>query len=133
MWFFPYPTLIDMYCTSARNMFNGLTTVGANSCGFKSNLYLSDNIRSIASTRDLIGDVRGSGLFIAIELVDDRQSRIPATSTAGRVVNALRDAGILTGSIGPDKNILKLRPPMVFTKENADFFLERFDGVLSAI
>jgi len=95
--------------------------------------YLSDNIRSIATSRDVIGDVRGSGLFIAIELVDDRQSRTPATATAGRVVNALRDAGILTGSIGPDENILKLRPPMVFTKENADFFLEQFDGVLSAI
>jgi len=70
-------------------------------------------------------------LFIVIELVDDRQARSPATSAADRVVNALRDADILTACIGPDQNILKLRPPMVFSKENADFFLEKFAGVLS--
>ena len=95
--------------------------------------YLSAGIQSIATNHEIIGDVRGSGLFIAIELVDDRQARNPATSTTSRVVEALFDAGILTGSIGPDENILKLRPPMVFSKENADFFLEQFDGALSTV
>jgi len=93
--------------------------------------YLTDGLNSLAGTHDIIGDVRGSGLFIVIELVDDRQARSPATSAADRVVNALRDADILTACIGPDQNILKLRPPMVFSKENADFFLEKFAGVLS--
>ncbi len=92
--------------------------------------YLKQSIADIATRRPLVGDVRGHGLFLAIELVEDRESRTPATSAAKRVVNALRDAGILTGSIGPAANVLKLRPPLVFSVDHADFFLERFEATL---
>ena len=95
--------------------------------------YLQEGLRSVAQDRDLIGDIRGNGLFIAIELVDDREAMTPATIAADRVANELRDRGILTNTIGPDENILKLRPPMVFSKENADLFLERFEEVLAIV
>ena len=95
--------------------------------------HLQAGVRSIAKTCELIGDVRGNGLFVAIELVDSREERRPATAAATRVVNDLRDRGILTNTMGADGNILKLRPPMVFSKENADFFLGHLDEVLATV
>jgi len=93
--------------------------------------YLIDGLNDLATRHESIGDIRGSGLFLAVDLVNDRETREPATETASRVVNGLRDRGILTGSIGPGDNILKLRPPMVFSKANADYFLGIVDEVLT--
>jgi len=95
--------------------------------------YLQEGIRSIAAGCELIGDVRGNGLFVAVELVQDRVERTPATVAARRVVNDLRERGILTNTMGADGNILKLRPPMVFSQDHADFFLQRFDEVMTAV
>jgi len=94
---------------------------------------LMAGVREIAQDRDLIGDVRGSGLFVAIELVDDHEARTPATARAADVVNGLKAHGVLTNTIGPAANVLKLRPPLVFGAPDADYFLERFDKVLAAI
>jgi 4-aminobutyrate aminotransferase-like enzyme len=85
--------------------------------------YLVDGLRRLAEDHDCIGDVRGSGLFIALELVSDHEARTPATDLAKSVVEGLRERGILTGSIGPDSNILKLRSPMTLNTDNADYFL----------
>ncbi len=93
--------------------------------------YLIDGLNDLATRHESIGDIRGSGLFLAVDLVNDRETREPATETTSRVVNGLRDRGILTGSIGPGDNILKLRPPMVFSTENADYFLGIVDEVLT--
>ncbi len=92
--------------------------------------YLTDGLATLAEKHAAIGDIRGSGLFKVVELVTDRESRTPAKDLAVTVVNALRSRGILIGSIGPHDNILKLRPPMVFGREHADFFLDVLDGVL---
>ena len=73
------------------------------------------------------------GFFLALEFVEDRASKTPATALTKRVVNELRNRGLLTGSIGPHANILKLRCPMVFSRENADFALERIDASLTAV
>jgi len=93
--------------------------------------YLIDGVTELATRHENIGEIRGSGLFLAVDLVSDRETREPATELASRVVNGLRERGILTGFIGPSDNILKLRPPMVFSTENADYFLEIVDGVLA--
>ncbi len=95
--------------------------------------YLQEGVRLIASSCELIGDVRGNGLFIAVELVEDAMMRTPATVVARRVVNELRNRGILTNTMGADGNILKLRPPMVFRENHADYFLQRFEEVMAAI
>jgi 4-aminobutyrate aminotransferase-like enzyme len=79
-----------------------------------------------------IGDVRGNGLFLALELVSDKEQHTPDGGLARSVVNGLRDRGVLTGVIGPDRNILKLRPPMVISRADADVMLERLDDVLQA-
>jgi 4-aminobutyrate aminotransferase-like enzyme len=65
-----------------------------------------------------------------VELVTDRESREAATAYAAGVVEALRNEGVLTNTIGRDDNVLKLRPPMVLSKENADMFLDILDCAL---
>lgn len=95
-------------------------------------LYLNEGLVDLASRHDSIGDIRGDGLFKAIEMVANRDTREPAVSLAPKIVNELRERRILAGSTGVDDNILKIRPPMVFSKKNADLFLQHFDEVLAA-
>ena len=72
---------------------------------------------------DIIGDVRGQGLFLGIELVTDRKSRQPATALAKKINDGARERGILMGTEGPFDNVLKMRPPMIFSRANADHLL----------
>ena len=75
--------------------------------------------------------MRGAGLFTAVDLVKDRQSKQPAADEAKRVVNAMRiQEGVLISRIGPDDNVLKIRPPMVFSRQNADQLVSALDNVL---
>lgn len=93
--------------------------------------YLTDGLTALAEKHEQIGDVRGSGFFKAVELVTDRSTKETAADLTAAVVNGLRANGVLTGSIGTHDNILKLRPPMIFSQENADFFLGVLDDVLA--
>ena len=95
--------------------------------------HIVAGLNSLAETHEVIGDVRGNGLFVAVEFVTDRLARSPATEITARVVNDLRNRGVLTGSIGPDNNILKLRPPMVLCEAEADLMLEKLDESLRAV
>lgn len=92
--------------------------------------HLLSELHKLTKRRKLIGDVRGIGLFIGIELVRDRKNRTPATAEATHVVSRMKEEKILISSDGPDNNILKLKPPMVFTIENADKFVKTLDNVL---
>ena len=94
--------------------------------------YLLDGLRTLAGKYEAIGDVRGTGFFLAVELVEDRDTKIPATALTKAIVNDLRNRGLLTGSIGPDANILKLRCPMIFSRENADYALGIIDASFAA-
>jgi 4-aminobutyrate aminotransferase-like enzyme/Ser/Thr protein kinase RdoA (MazF antagonist) len=89
------------------------------------------DLRALQEKFPLIGDVRGSGLFLGIDLVTDRESRAPATKQASYVVNRLREEGILAGTDGPHHNVIKLRPPLCFTTENANRFTATFAKILS--
>jgi 4-aminobutyrate aminotransferase-like enzyme len=84
--------------------------------------YLLNGLRGLE--HEIIGDVRGSGLFLGIELVKDRGTLEPAAADASRVVNGMRERGILAGTDGPHHNVIKLRPPLCFTKEDADRVVE---------
>ncbi len=74
-------------------------------------------LRALQQRHEIISDVRGSGLFIGVELA--REGR-PADVEAARVVNQMRENGILLGTDGPHHNVLKIRPPMPFSEENAE-------------
>ena len=89
-----------------------------------------NGLQSLQQRYPLIGDVRGSGLFLGVDLVRDRATRAPAPEEANYVVNRLRDCGILTGTDGPHHNVLKLRPPLIFSEADADLFLETLDAIL---
>lgn len=95
--------------------------------------YMQQGLREIASRRRLIGDVRGAGFFIGVELVMDRDTKAPATEATTALVNGLRDKRILISASGPAANILKIRPPLVFSQDNADLFLTAVDQTLAEI
>ncbi|HXN93752.1 MAG TPA: aminotransferase class III-fold pyridoxal phosphate-dependent enzyme [Candidatus Acidoferrales bacterium] len=92
--------------------------------------HLIEGLKSLQTRHTLIGDVRGSGLFLGIDFVLDCETREPAPSQASYVVNRLRDCGILAGTDGPHHNVIKLRPPLVFSEVDADLFLRTLDAVL---
>ncbi|MFG0316578.1 MAG: aminotransferase class III-fold pyridoxal phosphate-dependent enzyme [Planctomycetota bacterium JB042] len=79
----------------------------------------------------LVGDVRGAGLFLGVELVLDREARTPAPAHAARVCERLRDRGILLSTDGPDANVLKVKPPLVVSEADADRLVETLDAVLA--
>ena len=80
-----------------------------------------------------IGDVRGQGLFVGIEMVKDRTGKAPDRDRAVDVVNRLKDKGFLTSNAGAFSNIVKIRPPLVFKQKNADDFLAAFDATLAEL
>jgi 4-aminobutyrate aminotransferase-like enzyme/Ser/Thr protein kinase RdoA (MazF antagonist) len=92
--------------------------------------HLRSGLWRLQERHEVLGDVRGSGLFLGVELVRDRSTLEPAPEEAGYVVNRLRERGVLTGTDGPHHNVLKLRPPLVFSEADADLFLETLDDVL---
>ena len=94
---------------------------------------LLNGLKSLSLRHEIIGDVRGFGLFLGVELVRDRNHRYPATNEAARVNNLLRENRVLLGLEGPDNNVLKIRPPMSFDAAAAEQLLTRLDEVLTAV
>ena len=87
-------------------------------------------LSELARRHHLIGEVRGAGLFLGVDLVTDREKRGPATKAAAFVKNALRARRILLGTEGPDDNVLKIRPPMTFDDAAAERLLSELDRAL---
>jgi 4-aminobutyrate aminotransferase-like enzyme len=119
-------------CAAARAVLEIIEEEQLQQRALSTGRYLRAGLRTLAETHEVLGDVRGSGLFSAVDLVIDRETREPATAEATRVVNAMRDRGVLLGSSGPFGNVLKIRSPLVFGEPEADFLLERLEAVLSA-
>lgn len=89
--------------------------------------------REMAPRHPLIGDVRGLGLFLGVELVRDHQTLEPADTEASAVIDAMRDRGFLLSTDGPLHNVIKIKPPMVLTADDVDAVLLNIDEVLSEI
>jgi 4-aminobutyrate aminotransferase-like enzyme len=87
--------------------------------------HLERGLAELASRHPIIGDVRGAGLFWGIDLVSDRESRQPLESVkAKHIVSSICQAGVLMGLMGTHGNVLKMRPPLPFSRDNADYALE---------
>jgi 4-aminobutyrate aminotransferase-like enzyme len=95
--------------------------------------YVIHGLKKLQDKHDLIGDVRGHGLFFGLELVTDRTTKQAATAEAKRIINEMRNREILISKIGPHDNVLKMRPPMPFSTENADQLLSTLDDVLADV
>lgn len=91
---------------------------------------LMSGLRSLMDRHPAIGDVRGLGLYIGVELVRDRASRQPDGALASDVADRMREHHILLSTDGPDHNVLKIKPPLVFDLEDADRFIDTLDRVL---
>ncbi len=93
--------------------------------------YLREGLKRLMARHALIGDVRGVGLATGVELVRERATKEPAPAETTRLLNLLRDEGVLVGGEGKLGNVLKIRPPIVFTRENADFAVAALDRALT--
>ena len=89
-----------------------------------------DGFRRLAEHHECIGDVRGVGLFLGVEIVKDRQSREPDAQRLAQAIERARQAGILFSSDGPHHNVLKIKPPMCWTQTEVDLALAVMDGAL---
>jgi 4-aminobutyrate aminotransferase-like enzyme len=90
-------------------------------------------LRELAERHELVGDVRGTGLFVGVQLVADRSSRAPAGAAAAAVVEEVKARGVLISSDGPDHDVLKVKPPMVLTEADVDRFVTALDEALTAV
>jgi 4-aminobutyrate aminotransferase-like enzyme len=91
---------------------------------------LRDGIADLAKRHEAIGDVRGAGLFVGVELVSDRASRTPDRWLTSQVVNRMRDKGVLLSACAMGHNVLKIRPPLVLSKDQAGMVIEALDQAL---
>ena len=89
--------------------------------------YLLSRFHELATRHAAIGDVRGRGLYLGLDLVTNRSTNEPATKLAADVANRLRDRGVLISTDGPHDNVIKIKPPMVFTRADADILCIELD------
>jgi len=94
---------------------------------------LTGELKHRVSGNDVIGDVRGYGLFLGVELVKDGASKEPDAALALSLSDRLKDKGFLVSYSGRFNNVLKIRPPLVFSRENADEFINAFDECMQEI
>jgi 4-aminobutyrate aminotransferase-like enzyme len=94
---------------------------------------IRDGVKELAIRHERIGDVRGAGLYIGVELVCDRSTKQPDAAAALAAVNGLRDRRILISATGYNANILKIRPPLVFSESDASRLLTEMDAVLKTL
>ena len=95
--------------------------------------HLKDRLLALADRHPLIGDVRGMGLMLGVELVRDRITKEPATTEAVDVLEACKLRGLLLGKGGLAGNVLRIKPPMCLTTDDADFLVDCLDEVLAGL
>jgi 4-aminobutyrate aminotransferase-like enzyme len=92
---------------------------------------LRGGIADLATRHEAIGDVRGAGLFVGVELVGDRALRTPDRWLTSQVVNRMRDKGVLLSACASGHNVLKIRPPLVLSADQAGMVIETLDAALT--
>jgi 4-aminobutyrate aminotransferase-like enzyme/Ser/Thr protein kinase RdoA (MazF antagonist) len=93
--------------------------------------HLLRGLKELVQRHQAAGDARGLGLFLGMELVRDRTTRTPFAEGASYLANRLRDLGILLSTDGPDHNVIKIKPPLCFTREDADHLITAMDQILT--
>jgi 4-aminobutyrate aminotransferase-like enzyme len=118
-------------CVAALAVLDVIAEEGLVANAAETGAYLRQGLMALAERHPLIGDVRGDGLLLGVELAD-QHARAPASGRARRITEAMRDRGILISATGPAGNVLKIRPPLVFQREHADLLLRTLDDVLTS-
>jgi alanine-glyoxylate transaminase/(R)-3-amino-2-methylpropionate-pyruvate transaminase len=94
--------------------------------------HLKSRLLELQQSQPRIGEVRGMGLMLGVELVNDRESKEPASATAAAVLEHARQRGLLLGKGGLYGNVLRIKPPMCITKDDADFLVDCLEESLQA-
>jgi 4-aminobutyrate aminotransferase-like enzyme len=92
--------------------------------------HLLKGLKELQQTYPIIGDARGLGLYVGAEIVKDPETRTPDPVRAGRIKERLRDHNLLLSTDGPQDNVIKIKPPIVFTTENADRLVGTLEKIL---
>ena len=95
--------------------------------------YLIRLLEDLKKNHPIIGDVRGRGLFIGVELVREHSTKEPADIESKKLINRMKEKGILLSIDGPFNNVIKIKPPLVFNKENAKFLVNKLGETLEDI
>lgn len=95
--------------------------------------YLLEALHGLKEKHPLIGDVRGLGLMIGVELVEDRKTKVPAKAAAAKVMEMTRDRGLIIGKGGLYGNVLRIKPPMCLNMDDARFLIDCLDEVLGIV
>ncbi|MQL76032.1 hypothetical protein Taro_008422 [Colocasia esculenta] len=95
--------------------------------------YMKERLRQLQEKHDIIGDVRGRGLLLGVELVTDRETKTPAKAETLHVMDQMKDMGVLIGKGGFYGNVFRITPPLCFTKEDADFLVDSMDLAISKL
>ncbi|MEP7351576.1 MAG: aminotransferase class III-fold pyridoxal phosphate-dependent enzyme, partial [Sphingorhabdus sp.] len=95
--------------------------------------YVRQGLEVLMGRHECIGNVRSRGMFFGLELVSDRTTKAPSPDLAKRIINVMKDKGVLISRIGQYDNILKMRPAMVFKPEQADILLGALEETLTEV
>ncbi|OIW01362.1 hypothetical protein TanjilG_12902 [Lupinus angustifolius] len=98
---------------------------------FEVGSYLKERLNGLKYKYELIGDVRGRGMMLGVELVSDRELKTPAKAETLQVIDQMKELGVLIGKGGYYGNVLRVTPPLCFNKEDADFLTDAMDYTLS--
>ncbi len=120
-------------CAAGMAVLDVIEREGLMARAYETGEYKRSKMRELINKHRYLGDVRGSGLLTGVELVRDRKTLEPAPEETKRVINHLRNNGVLVGREGPHGNVLKIRPPLAFRKEHADILVDGLDRALAAL
>jgi 4-aminobutyrate aminotransferase-like enzyme len=118
-------------CAAGLAVLDVLETEGLQANAREVGAHLLEGLRALVSKHPIAGDARGLGLFVGLELVRNRETLEPAGEEASYVANRMRECGILLSTDGPFHNVLKIKPPLCFTRTDADRLVETLDRILS--
>ena len=118
-------------CAIGREVLRVIQEEGLQASALEVGKYLRKGLLELQQRYPIIGDVRGSGLFQGIELVEDQESLSPAARQAAYLVNRMQQRGILMSVDGPFHNVIKIKPPLCFDQQNVDFLIDSLEQVFS--
>lgn len=120
-------------CAVGMAVLDVIEQEGLQDNALKMGTYFQQGLKALADKYPLIGDVRGRGLYIGAELVEDRESLEPATEKAGRIINFMKNEAVLLSTDGPYDNVLKIKPPICIKAEHIDEVIEKLDRAFAAL